>query len=452
MFNRLRRRRAPVSQEQLGFSPANQNWVLVLMILAFCAIYWYIAWLMESIPADWINRWLASNAPIQIAFPPRMAKVITFFAPRVLRHLIPLFIGLYVARQIAINLLQLLYDLPEREQARKFLRRLHRPNSPVNRALALDGQNLEEERPKFVRLRVGGPGRISVKTGRVAVTELNGRFYRTLGPGSHNLARFEYVRAVLDLRPQQRKQTDISVTTQDKMPLKADLSVVYRISTGGEPIRASNPYPYDREAVRKLAYTEVNTGGTQVRRWEGNALGTVVGQFRKAIGKLPLADLHTSGDSEPYLTVRRATEQGAREALAAQGIDLVRVHVTRIDLDEELADQYMQFWRARMETQAFLELANGRANVLEEIEVAQAEAELTMIQAIVEGVQRAQNEGRTARLNEIVAVRLVEALERLARQSQGEETLPEDLLPQLTSLQSRIGLTAGENTAPAADQ
>lgn len=445
MLFRPRSRRPPRSRERPGFTPAEQNWWLLPLMIAFLILYWYIIWVMESISPQAFNQYLVTNLGVRQELPLPFVTILSFVHPRVLRHFIPLAVGWYLAVQATINMVQLLYDLPDLSSARTFLNRLRSPFTLIQRPLVLDGQNLEVERPNYVRLRIGGPGQVTIKTGRVAVTEINGRYHRTLGPGFYNLARFEYVRAVLDLRPQQREAKDINVVTQDGMPVVADLSVVYRISTGGEPISASDPYPYDRDSVRKLAYTEVNTGDKRPRTWEGNALGAVKGQFGKALREFRLDELHASSSGEPYPALRLATERYAREALKKQGIDLVRVRVTRIELPINVAEQYINHWRARMETLAYLTLVDGRASVLEEMEIAQADAELTMIQAIVEGVQRARNEGRVARLNEIVAVRLVEALERLARQTETEDSLPESLLPQIASIQSR--LATGEDKA-----
>ncbi|MCA9960819.1 MAG: hypothetical protein KC443_17385, partial [Anaerolineales bacterium] len=80
----------------------------------------------------------------------------------------------------------------------------------------------------------------------------------------------------------------------------------------------------------------------------------------------------------------------------------------------------------------------GQATVLEEKEIARAEAEMTMIQAIVDGVQRARRDGQPANMSEIVALRLVDALEQMAHQSQRLYPLPQGLLPQLEQMRRQL--------------
>ena len=83
-------------------------------------------------------------------------------------------------------------------------------------------------------------------------------------------------------------------------------------------------------------------------------------------------------------------------------------------------------------------MIDGEATAVEEMEIAQAEAEIMMIQAIQEGIQRAKREGSTAHMEEVVALRLVEALEKMARQSQRLSPLPNTLLPQLDGLRKQL--------------
>jgi hypothetical protein len=75
---------------------------------------------------------------------------------------------------------------------------------------------------------------------------------------------------------------------------------------------------------------------------------------------------------------------------------------------------------------------------LEEAELARAEAEVIMIQAIAEGLENARQAGSTGTMRDIIALRLVEALEKMARQSQNYEQLPLGLLPQIENIRLQI--------------
>jgi hypothetical protein len=140
-----------------------------------------------------------------------------------------------------------------------------------------------------------------------------------------------------------------------------------------------------------------------------------------------------------HLNIRRSVERKVRASLQAQGIDLLRLHLSSLAAPEAVTQQYLHYWLTHWQTRDRIARADGAASALEEVEVARAEAEITMIQAIVEGVRRAQREGATGMTGDVLALRLIEALERLVRQSQTPEGLPDQLLPRLHELQVQLG-------------
>ena len=72
-----------------------------------------------------------------------------------------------------------------------------------------------------------------------------------------------------------------------------------------------------------------------------------------------------------------------------------------------------------------------------------AEAEAIMLQAIAEGLQRARRAGRDVPSREVVALRLIESLEAMARNSGQVLPLPDQLMPQLGSIREQLMLTSG---------
>jgi regulator of protease activity HflC (stomatin/prohibitin superfamily) len=142
---------------------------------------------------------------------------------------------------------------------------------------------------------------------------------------------------------------------------------------------------------------------------------------------------------EPYRTLRNELLRKLRVSLDSLGIDVESVSIHRLDLPEGVTEQYIDYWKSHWESQMLLSLIDGQATEVEEMDIARAEAEITMIQAIQEGIQRARREGATIHMEEVVALRLVEALEMMARQSQQLSPLPKSLLPQLGNLRKQLG-------------
>ena len=421
-----------------------------LFFLLIC--YWLFVWQMERIDLEGYQLPYSIVLPL----PQFVVSFMTLFLPRVLRHFLPIVLGFLLAYEMASNVLFYLYDLPDHGEARRFLNHLRSPGRSGGNAFTITPQTLEKQRRESARLRAGGPGRVNIPVGHVATTELNGRYFRTIVAGSHVLNSFEYVKAILDLRPQERNHFKVRLQSREGLEVTTDASVTFRISTGGAPATPRQPYPFDADAARKLAYAEINLPEDRVANWEGSALGTVVGILGKIVAAFSIDELLQDSQTEigSHLTIRRQVEREARTKLSDQGIDLQRVRIGRFRFPEDVTSQHVESWSAFWDTQTELTRVDGEAVAIEEMEIARAEAEMEMIQAIVAGVQQAKQQGYGGTESVVVAMRLIEALEKLARQSQTDISLPDEMLPQLQSLHQQLllssGLSEGRKMTPPA--
>ncbi len=409
-----------------------QRW-FTLGLYGLLAAYFVIVWLLEGIN---LRAWLAEV----LLLPPTALiwEFITLFVV-ILRHFLPIAVGWWFAYSATVGMIQRLYDLPTRDEAALFLSRLRSPEYSGEKAAPLLPHTLEIERPNSVLLRVGGPGKVKVEPYMAAVTEDNGRFARIISAGSYQLRPFEYVHTVLDLRPQERVVADAVVRTRDNIDLTVTFSIVYRIRTGDEQPSKTKPYPYDEAAVRAAAYAQTVLATGAAATWDSRPAGTTRGRLAAAVERLRLDELmHPPGRTdEPYRTLQRGVWRAARAELANAGIDLLSVHIDRIQPPPDVEAQYIAFWRTHWQERVRLSKADGEATAEEEIEIARAEAEVAMIQAILEGIQRARRSGATTRTSEIVALRLIEGLERMAEQSrQKPDALT--LLAELDQLRSDL--------------
>lgn len=414
------------------------NWFSLLPLVMFL-LYWVFARSLERV--DWqpmLSAWWQNTLPL-LPLPNVVVAVFELFHPRVLRHLIIPVLGWYLAFNAAVSLVQTLYDLPDKESARSLLSRLQTRGTSQVKPLAVSSRTLAEAREKSELLRVGGPGRIAVTAGDVAVTELNGRFHRILGPGSHMLDRLEFVHAILDLRQQERTAADVPLVTRDGIEVSADVTITFRLEMGEELPSKSNPYPYDEEAVRLAAFNETILADGVVSTWDNAPLNSVKTNLTKIVANYQLDELlHTRQNDDPFQAIRNDLVYQVRPFLINQGIELLSLHISRLNLPANVSAQYIQYWQTHWETQIHLQKADGEAMALEEVEIARAEAEMTMIQAIVEGVQRARRISSANNMHEIIALRLVETLEKMAKQSQQSAVLPMSLLPQIDEIRQLL--------------
>jgi hypothetical protein len=415
------------------------DWFL-LMLVVLVPLYWLFARYLERIDmSPVLEPYWQSLVPF-FPLPGIVTFLVELFHPRVLRHLAAIVLGWFLARNAAVTLVQILYDLPDRSGAEGFLDRLRSPKAALGTPVAINGKTLEADRDSSALLRVGGPGLVLISAREVGATEMNGRFYRVIGPGVSKLGQMEYLYAALDLRQQERRANDVPFMTKDGIEIRTDIAITYRISTGGEPPTRAKPYPYDEEAVRLAAYAETVDADLQVTTWETIPLNTAQSTLARIVAKYQLDQLlYPDGSAnDPNLTIRNELERRVRNSLEAVGIELTGIHIGRLELPESVVDQYIEYWQAHWETQGMLKAADGEAFTLEEVEVARAEAEVTMIRAIAEGLQRARLEGNADTIHEVVALRLIEAMEKVAEQSQHAAPLPANLMPQLTDLRETL--------------
>lgn len=433
------RRKPSTRRSRPAAAPDRPNrWVPLALILVLIA-YWFFARYLERIDlfpviAPWWGQWVPF-----LPLPGWLISLAEFFHPRVLRHLIPVIVGWLLAQRATVNMLQTLYNLPSQDAAGNFLGRL-RGGRPGGKAITVAGRTLGETQAKSDVVREGGPGRIKVAGGEAAVTERNGRFHRVLGPGKHTLIRFEYVHSLVDLRQQARTESEIPLVTRDGIDVAADIHLTYRIDTGGEPATPTTPFPFRETAVRAAAYAQTLSPNGEEATWD-----TLPGRLARAtltgiFARYRLDDiLHLSGQSsEPYVTIQNDLKRQLLPKLEEKGIELVDVLINRISFPDAVTAQYIQHWQAHWETRARINRADGQAAALEETERARAEAEMTMVEAIMEGMARARREGHRGAMSEVVALRLIETLEQMARRSQQTTSLPPHLLPQLRFLRREL--------------
>jgi hypothetical protein len=434
-----------------------KKWSLLVLTSLFF-LYWLFARYLEGIdlhlspPQFWLR--LLSIFPLFNIFSGPTLFAFEMFSPRVLRHLIPVLVGWWLARQATFELLVNLYDLPDMKAAGEMLGRLQAGQVVPWPRIGIQRTQFAEQRQAEPLLRIGGPGQVLVAASDAIVTERNGRFYRVLGTGRYYLGRFESVRAVLDLRPQERAATNIPLITKDGINLSTSLSVTFAIAKGGHAPSKARPYPYDETAVRLAAYAETGQDDGSVSGWESAALNTTIGQLKSAVAKFRLDELiyPNRPSADPHQTVQSEMERKARDAAARFGVEIISTRLGRLELPEIVTDQRIKVWQTTWQKQELINRADGTAAALEETEMARAEGEAAIILAIVEGVQRARRDGNTNASREIVALRVVETLEKMARQTQhlSAEPIP-GVVSQLQSLHRRL-LTTSPSEQPTVVQ
>lgn len=298
--------------------------------------------------------------------------------------------------------------------------------------LSLNRESLESMRREHALLRVGGPGKIVVPNNEVAVTEYNARFYRVLGPGVQTLSPFEYVRTMLDLRPQDR-EGDVTGITQDGVEVACHIAVTFRLSSddrymvdddGAQPAvdhvqrpTRDRPYPFGERAVRTAAYIETVDGERRVASWTSLPLVVATGQFRRALTLFPLDTLYDPDGqgSPPHPELWKIVHNETRDALRNSGIELIGLRMGPLQPPQSVMEQNLSGWRSYWEKHLHRRQVEGRVEAAYTVEDARTRAAVEMLRTIMHSIQHARRESSTEMTQEIMALRLLEALERVAQ-------------------------------------
>ena len=357
-----------------------------------------------------------------------------------LRHFIPVIFGWLLARELSANLVYLLYDLPDRAASKRFLRRLRDPRIGGSASATVTEQDLEVQQQEKALLRVGGPGRVTIPTGQVGVSEVNGRYLRILSSGSHGLDRYERIHSVLDLRPQERSEADVRLHSREGLEVTAYLGIIFRVSKGAGVVTEQTPFPFDPDAVRRLAYAQSNLPYGLVSKWEDAAVAVVTTVLAETVERYTLNQLLQEEQTEmgAHLNIRRDVEREARLKLLERGVELILTRIGRFRFPDDVTAQYIDQWRSIQDNNLRHNLVEREAIAWQAMEVARAEAELELVRATAASMANARRQGFSGALNDVMAVRFIQTLERLAQQSGLETKLPDNLLPQLHNLQQQL--------------
>ncbi len=424
-----------------------------------------------------------------------------------------------VALGISAAFIQTFYKLNRfRDAYRYLLVSLFGLGERRNFLLIRKGEIAEFSRNKPVA-EIGGPGMLVPDTGSAVALERAGRFTRVLGPpGFFPIERFENVREVVDLRPQQRKRK-VRGITKDGIPVEVDLEIEFQIEPGpsrpkpeerpslwrlfiaclrqvmsrvlpppwcirylrawmergkqwgrsfrhllrkgreaaprDEETQLPEPYPFSEDAVRRAVYNKV-VDKDQVYRWNDLVVPLATAELRRILRQYVLDKLLEPEDADeriplpPGQSPRQRIQAELNRVISPQlhqwlGVRVPRVSLGPIKLDSEYApivervsEQRVRSWQADWNRRVTVTQAEGDAEALRLKEFARAQAQVEMILAISQGLQRARMAEKDVSLREIIALRCLEVLEEMSLDPMIRSSVPYELLISLQQWRSAI--------------
>jgi len=241
-----------------------------------------------------------------------------------------------------------------------------------------------------------GPGIILNDSNHLALM-WDGYYPRICPPGLGFTRKYEELYAAVDLRPQLRGAT-VKAETSDGIVTQTYIFMPHRIDQGGEKVRLGYAYPYDAEAVEKAVYEnaymdhkwwrdEEGLAHEEVQRIPWHELIVMQGPeiLKQIIAKYKCNELHYSRkDQNPRVAIAGAFVKGLRAEMRPLGIDLIGGGISNITISEKVEAQRIENWKAKWKAKIELEVGKEEAAVTLSLENIWAEAQLDVLQELVD--------------------------------------------------------------------
>ncbi|RME49267.1 MAG: SPFH domain-containing protein, partial [Caldilineae bacterium] len=304
-------------------------------------------------------------------------------------------------------------------------------------AVVENGVVRKRDRGKCVASReIGGPGRLIIGNDSAVVLSRFGRITRIEGPGPVFLGRFERIRKIIDLRPQERTVA-ATVYTKDGIALNTDITVRFQIQCN--PPEEKAPYPADADALERAAHADarrwvsLQPGALSRMDWPDRVMGNVESTLREMVAGMTLDEVFAPGDIEkdPRDEISRQMLIQLREKSKGFGAYMLDVILGPFKpADPAVEEQRRESWEALHRAEALAERARGEAQALLARETAYAYAQLEMILTIDRGFQQLAQQGQHLPAR-FIALRFVEMLRRIASNPRVGPLLPRETVDTL---------------------
>ncbi|MCB9419690.1 MAG: hypothetical protein H6667_07790 [Ardenticatenaceae bacterium] len=277
------------------------------------------------------------------------------------------------------------------------------------------------------------------------------QYARAAGPGFTFLFKKEKPTHLIDLRKQMRRQP-VKASTRDGIALETTITVIFRVRQELGDIHDNEPYPYDREAIFHICYSNSIDAQDRLRGWTEQVTPRAAALLVDELGRHVLDDLfrpETAG-AGPLDPIKARILQTLQRELDSNGIELLVVAVDPLVLPKAIIDQRIKTWQAEWQRRITLQQAASDAEAVRRIKKARARAQIEIIENITQNIDSVRRSG-DADLSNIITLRMIEALEEALSSASLQALIPQQIMTNLvmdTSTQMQAWLNQPEEPEP----
>lgn len=268
----------------------------------------------------------------------------------------------------------------------------------------------------------------------------DGLSFKQIGnPGLTFTGRFDQIYQTVDLRPQLRS-FHVDAITKDGINIRILTFIPFRLNTGGLEPRIGNSFPVDRDRIYQAVWRQPVEAG-KPRPWDQVVPIIASRILRRIISEYHCDELCETQDpsKDPRVEIRDRLLGELRRELVDYEIELIGGGISNlVPTDSAIIAKRIEAWRAEWERKIAIELGEGQANAVWEVETAYAQSQAALISAI-QNVVRDRPDLDPEVLSKMAALRFIEALEDMACLPQVQDVLPDDTASTIGFLRRVLG-------------
>jgi hypothetical protein len=293
-----------------------------------------------------------------------------------------------------------------------------------------------------------GPGLVITELTNIVAVRSSTGFKRFVGPGGEfiSVKAADIPYAVMDLQTQFRV-TRIEAMTRDGILISVPCSSIFKIDAGNKQFRIGESWPYREHTAFLVLHTaqEVNPSGRtfldekDTRPWTELPLNTATPKLEQLVARYTLDELYATKKPYPLTKLPREEITGelrayVREKMTEVGIAVLGggIGAALIPKNPKVVKQRVDTWKAGWAEK--LEVQEGKASA-----VYLKESERVRVRILNELIELAHELGQTSAENKrvLLAARLLEMLENIARNPEMERLLPEQRVERVKEEEER---------------
>lgn len=300
------------------------------------------------------------------------------------------------------------------------------PLEPVERPSKADPPPTNQKIPEsFASVQAG------VVRGHEVLALAKGElFSRADGPGYVPLGRGERILKLIDLRPHTVKQR-IKANTRDAIPIEVTISLTMRVRQDAQPASNDVLFPYTDEDIFKVStYASVDQSGN-VQPWTQQLIPNAIALINQELSNYTLDELQQIGLPPLALdNIRQRVVRELKKEADAHGLELQSVGISGLSFPEEVTEQRIKIWQSEWQRKIDARHALGDAEAERRHKQARARAQIEMIERITQSIDAMRRQDN-AHLNEIITLRMIEALEEAMTEGNANALIPQHIMSRL---------------------